>query len=266
MQIAANPPKVAQRDDGTQATDEQLVRVYVWQLPVRLAHWTIFLSIIVLSFTGWYMHGPFIAVTADRQEFVMATMRYIHEIAAFAFTAALLVRLYWFLVGNRWSNWRAFLPLKPRHWGKVFGMLRYYLFLRWRAPHEVGHNRLAATTYLAVYALLFLQALTGFVLYGWIGTQPWATLFGWVPRLLEIQYVREIHYLLMFLFFAFTIHHVYSALLVSTEEKNGLMGSIFSGHKFVPRHELLEAEAEHAAERRPRTPKRVARRCPVARQ
>jgi len=47
----------------------------------------------------------------------------------------------------------------------------------------------------------------------------------------------------MFAFFIFVIHHVYSAVLVSSEERNGLIESIFTGYKFLPEAELQEAEA-----------------------
>jgi Ni/Fe-hydrogenase 1 B-type cytochrome subunit len=46
----------------------------------------------------------------------------------------------------------------------------------------------------------------------------------------------------MFAFFAFVIHHVYSAVLVSWEERNGLIESIFTGYKFVPKAELEEED------------------------
>ena len=216
---------------------EPLVRVHVWELPVRLAHWTIVFSIVVLSFTGWYLHEPFTTELRE-QAWTMATMRFIHVVTAFAFSLAVLVRVTWFFVGNRWAYWRAFVPVTRSHLRSMGAMLRYYLFLRWRAPEAVGHNRLAALTYLVVYALLLLQVITGFALYGWIGTQPWAWLFGWVQHLIPIQYVRELHYFLMFMFFGFTIHHVYSALLVAAEEKNGLMGSIVSGDKFIAADQL----------------------------
>jgi Ni/Fe-hydrogenase 1 B-type cytochrome subunit len=42
----------------------------------------------------------------------------------------------------------------------------------------------------------------------------------------------------MFAFFIFVIHHVYSAVLVSWEERNALVESIFTGYKFVPESEL----------------------------
>jgi Ni/Fe-hydrogenase 1 B-type cytochrome subunit len=64
--------------------------------------------------------------------------------------------------------------------------------------------------------------------------------------------VRNLHYVTMFLIWAFTVHHVYSALLVSVEEKNGLMGSIFSGHKFIPLWRLRLDEHNDRTDRAPR--------------
>jgi hypothetical protein len=42
----------------------------------------------------------------------------------------------------------------------------------------------------------------------------------------------------VFVFFAFMIFHVYLSVLISIEEENGLLDSIFSGWKFVPAGEL----------------------------
>ena len=75
---------------------------------------------------------------------------------------------------------------------------------------------------------------------------------GWIPRIIDIQWIRIVHFLVMFIFLAFFIHHVYSAVLVGIAEKNGEMESIFTGWKFVPRHLVEEDEAReaHAIERR----------------
>ena len=48
----ANPAHVLIREEHSAFP---LMRVYVWQLPVRVVHWVIVLSIAVLSFTGYYM-------------------------------------------------------------------------------------------------------------------------------------------------------------------------------------------------------------------
>jgi len=53
--------------------------------------------------------------------------------------------------------------------------------------------------------------------------------------------LRLTHFCIMFAFFIFVIHHVYSAVLVSWEERNALIESIFTGYKFVPEAELQES-------------------------
>jgi len=216
------------------------VRVYVWELPVRVSHWFIFLPVVVLSFTGYYMHNPFI-VGKGSTAFMMGTVRFIHLVAGFVFIAAFLLRLYWFFVGNNWSNWRAFVPLHRRQWRGMGGMVAYYSFLRKDLLHHVGHNALAAVTYLAMFVLMFLEILTGLALYSQVrASTVLNAIIGWLPRLIDIQNLRLIHFCTMFSFFIFVIHHVYSAVLVSWEERNGLIESIFTGYKFVPSDELEE--------------------------
>ena len=61
-----------------------------------------------------------------------------------------------------------------------------------------------------------------------------AFLFGWVSLVPGgIQWVRLLHYLLTFAFLAFTVHHVYSSVLVDSEERNGLLSSIVTGFKTI---------------------------------
>jgi Ni/Fe-hydrogenase 1 B-type cytochrome subunit len=219
------------------------VRVYVWELPVRVSHWFIFLLVVVLSFTGYYIHNPFI-VAKSTTSFLMATIRFIHEVAGFVFIGAFLLRLYWFFKGNSWSNWRAFVPIHRRQWRGMGRMVAYYSFLRKDPVHQVGHNALAAMTYLVMFILMFIEIITGLTLFtqvrgGWL----LAPLFSWLPRVVDIQHIRLTHFCIMFAFFAFVIHHVYSAVLVSWEERNGLIESIFTGYKFVPKAELEEEDA-----------------------
>ena len=86
---------------------------------------------------------------------------------------------------------------------------------------------------------MLVEILTGLALYSRVVGNPVLTQFiGWLPQLIDAQYLREIHYFLMFVFFAFAIFHVYASVLVSIEEENGLLDSIFSGWKFVPAGEL----------------------------
>ncbi len=127
-------------------------------------------------------------------------------------------------------------------------MVSYYSFLRKDLVHQVGHNALAAITYLIMFTLMFIEIITGLTLYTQVrGSWLLAPLFSWLPRVVDIQHIRLTHFCIMFAFFAFVIHHVYSAVLVSWEERNGLIESIFTGYKFVPKDELEEDQALHKA-------------------
>lgn len=214
------------------------VRIYVWQVPVRLTHWVIVGSIMALTVTGGYIGSPFL-IPSDAT--VMGTMRNLHMLSAFVLLASGLLRTYWLFAGNRFARWTAFVPVTRAQAHELVSQTAWYIFLRPRAPRVLGHNALAAGTYLIVFAMLLLQAITGFTLAGATGREPWASLFGWVPGVIAIQDVRLIHHFLMWAILAFMVHHIYSALLVDHWERTGLMSSIFSGFKFVTRREIQEA-------------------------
>ena len=63
--------------------------------------------------------------------------------------------------------------------------------------------------------------------------------------------LRLIHFFLMFVFIAFGIFHVHLCMLISREEKRGLMDSIFIGYKVIPAEELQAEEKNAATQNRP---------------
>ena len=86
-------------------------RVYIWELPVRLTHWLIFFSFIILSATGYYIGHPFISVAGPaRDHFVMGTARAVHMYAAIVFALSVLVRIYWMFAGNAYARLTQFIP------------------------------------------------------------------------------------------------------------------------------------------------------------
>src|SRR6516162_6207206 len=89
-----------------------LERVYVWEIPVRLTHWVIFFSILILSATGYYIGQPFNTVAGPAgQHFVMGTVRDVHLYTAIIFGLAVLVRVYWLFAGNQYARLLQFIPL-----------------------------------------------------------------------------------------------------------------------------------------------------------
>ena len=73
------------------------MKIYTMEFPVRLTHWLNVLSILVLSITGFYIGNPFIH--SINENYIMGWMRFIHFVAAYIFTMAISLRLYWLFVG-----------------------------------------------------------------------------------------------------------------------------------------------------------------------
>ena len=218
-----------------------LVRVYVWQIPVRITHWLIAGSIVVLSVTGLYIGHPFMTVPGPAgQWFVMGWMKVIHFYLAYVFIAAVAARLIWMLTGNKYARWDKFLPVHRTRQKGFPPTLSFYMFMRDKPPGYVGHNPLAGFTYMAVFGLYFLAIATGLAMHGAsadVGS-PLQWFAAMAPWLRGLQVARWLHHATMWLLLGFAVHHVYSSVLMASIEKTGLMDSIFSGYKFVPKDEL----------------------------
>lgn len=216
----------------------ELVRTYVWEKPVRISHWLMFFTFVSLSFTGLYMHHPFL-LASGRASFLMARMRFVHVVSGFVLIAAIALRIYWFFKGNFWARWSSYIPIHREQWKGIGSMLEFYSFMRFDPGHRTGHNPLAALSYFVIYILILVEILTGLFLFGQVLGNPVLHQFtAWMAVLVSPSYLRLIHYFLTFVFFAFVMFHVYASVLVSLEEENGLLDSIFSGWKFMPAGEL----------------------------
>ena len=217
---------------------DQRVRLYIWQVPVRITHWVTAACIVMLSVTGGYIADPFLIPPGGA---VMSTVRLIHIITALVFLVSGLVRTYWLIVGNRFSRWSAFIPTTWFQATELFRQAGFYGFVRKEIPKVLGHNQLAATAYLALFGLLLIETVTGFALDGLMGAEPGATLFGWLREIVGVQQLRVIHHLAMWAILAIALFHVYSCVLVDHIEHNGLVSSIVSGFKFPTREEVVES-------------------------
>ena len=219
-------------------------QVYVWQYPLRLAHWGIVICIGVLALTGYYIHNPFVVAQAQ-YPFLMGWVRFVHEAFGMAFIALFLLRMYLFVAGDRWVRFRAMAPLRGAQWKEMLEVMKFYAFIRPKPVSKVGHNPMAALSYLGIYAMAFVEIVSGLVMFNWLRHSAFLTpLVGWIPRFIAIQNIRLIHFFLLFVFIAFGILHVHLCLIVSSAEKRGLMDSIFTGYKIIPVDELEDDDRE----------------------
>jgi Ni/Fe-hydrogenase 1 B-type cytochrome subunit len=219
-------------------------RVYVWEIPVRLAHWVNALSITLLSVTGYFIGNPYLFV-ASRESyagFFMGTVRFIHFAVAFIFLASVLLRTYWAFAGNAYADWRGLFPFLSKDGRKnMLHAAQYYFFLRRDPPEVAGHNALAGMTYAIIVALYGVITFSGLALFGQLHPGGiWYTLTSWSFAFLNMQQFRMVHHVVMYALIGFAIYHIYVAWLIDMEEGNGLMSSIFSGFKFLPKDQDLD--------------------------
>lgn len=207
--------------------------IYIWEVPVRLAHWGIFASIVILVFTGSYIHYPFINVTSIEQPYLMGVMRTIHYITGTIFMFFVLLRIYWFFIGNEYASWRgSYSPFNKKDIKLYIDYIKYYILLKKDVPHVLGHNPVAFSAYCVLYILFVLQIITGFALWGLYHQNGIAyQLFGWIFSIVNIQWARFYHYILIFLVGGFFINHIYSAVLFDFKTQSGEISAIFAGWK-----------------------------------
>jgi Ni/Fe-hydrogenase 1 B-type cytochrome subunit len=194
-----------------------LQQVYVYEAPVRIWHWVMMISMVVLVFTGYLIGSPWSGPSSEATfTNFFGNVRLIHFLAAAVFVVAFVVRLYWAFAGNHHAR-SIFLPpvWSGSWWNGMFRQGLYYLFMKKESPLWIGHNPLAQLAMFVMYVLgTFVIILTGLSLfseqYAW--GSVWMNLFGWVNVLLGgSQMVRLVHHLTMYYLLIFAVIHIYMA-------------------------------------------------------
>lgn len=176
--------------------------------PAVAMHWIHLISIFVLTYTGFYIHGPFGPGS-------MTLMRTVHFFFMFVLIITALARIIWAFLGGSASQGSRTKIRDYKHFGyqrenrgKALETAKYYLFLRRTHPAGAKYNTLQKGTYLFWLLLIVLQAITGFAL--WTRTaeffQPLTYLVGGPIAM------RAIHYFIMWLFIVTTLVHIYLSI------------------------------------------------------
>lgn len=216
-------------------------RKYVWQLPVRAAHWTTALAVLVLFSTGLYMNWPILAPNGEAYgNFLMGRVRQIHFLFGYLLLFAFLLRSYWFWVGNNYARSGFPFVWQRDWWTDIRAQATQYLRLE-RGHVHLGHNALAGVVYtFFVIGLGWFQILTGLALYS--QSNPggfWDKLLGWMVPLFGGPFgLRMWHHTAAWGFVIFLIIHLYIVLYDDEQFKNGLISSMLVGLKFYEKGDL----------------------------
>jgi cytochrome b len=133
--FAAPPsPAAAGHASAHASVPARTVRIRLWDLPVRIFHWSLAL-LVLAAFVTANVGGPWMAW---------------HGRAGIAIAGLVAFRFVWGVVGSTHARFATFAPTPSR--------LRAYLTGKWQG---VGHNPLGALSVFALLALLAAQVVTG---------------------------------------------------------------------------------------------------------
>jgi cytochrome b len=116
------------------APTAHVTRIRLWDLPVRIFHWSLVIAVLVAFVTA--------KLGGDWMDW--------HGCAGLAIVGLVTFRLVWGIVGSTHARFLSFAPTPAR--------LRAYLTGRW---HGIGHNPLGALSVFGLLGLLAVQAGTG---------------------------------------------------------------------------------------------------------
>lgn len=174
-----------------------------------ISHWVNLICMVVLIFTGFYIHWPFI-------DGVMSVMRGAHIVGFWVLLANLLFRLVSaFMVkdvvdattGEVGADIKTFLPQKVNK-GQMWNWIGYYLFFKKDKPETGKYGNLQKIAYDVVPFMILAAAFTGFSIYP-PTFEIWP--FSWAVSQWGLMNLRSAHYIIMWVIIVFSMIHIYLA-------------------------------------------------------
>lgn len=170
-------------------------QVKVWDILVRVTHWTVAAGIIANLF-----------FTEDGGE--------LHEYVGYTVLGLVVVRLLWGLVGTRYARFSSFFPTPLR-------IKRHVSELNMRRvdKRHLGHNPLGALMMLSLWAVIIGLGLSGYLME--------TELLG------NVDLLEEVHELLANSFYLLVPLHVIAVIVMSYWQRQNLIKAMITGNKTI---------------------------------
>lgn len=198
-------------------------RVLIWSQWMRLAHWSIALSVLTLMATGWLVaNAP--SVAADAAD--------LHAYAASVLMAGLALRI-WLLFADRGvGGWEALVPARASLPAMKQMLMFYFTLGKAPLPNWYGHNPLWVPVYALLYLLLVVMAVTGV----FMASHP----------LVAGLYLPGIHTAFASIIAGVTIAHVIAVALNDIRGQRGDVSAMLNGNKLfeTQKPDILDAEKQ----------------------
>lgn len=175
-------------------TDDRTGTVPVWDLVVRVGHW----SLVLLIPTAWYSAGRL-----DK----------LHEWCGYLILGILMLRILWGFVGSRHARFADFVYAP----GEVLEFLRATITLR--ARRYIGHNPAGGAMVITLIIVLLVVVSSGYFM---------TTDAGWGE-----EWVSELHETSVNLVWLLVALHVLGVFVASLEHRENLVRAMITGRKIA---------------------------------
>lgn len=183
--------------------------VKVWDLFIRMFHWTL-----VAAFTIAYVTGE--------------NLEWLHIWSGYLIVVLLMMRIVWGFIGSEHARFRDFITVPAMAWDYLKKTLQQ------KAPRYIGHNPAGGWMILIMIMSLLAVCFSGIVLYaiedqaGPLGT----TFFATYHR--GEDFVEELHELLANITVLLIFLHISGVMLESMIHQENLVRAMWNGNKERP--------------------------------
>jgi Ni/Fe-hydrogenase 1 B-type cytochrome subunit len=212
-----------------------------WSAAIRLNHWFMAVSIVILVATGFFIADPATLAKGETVgKFFMGDIRFWHILFGVVLGFLFLWRIYLAFFSRFHADGKDFLAWM--NWKNGIKQVRFYLFLTKEPPeHTHLYGPIQSLAYAGLLTMVFLLVFTGLIL---MGAGYDAGLTALVYKLLKpfeswlggLAMVRWIHHILMWGVILFLPVHVYMAFWHDVVFKEGTVSSMISGTVFRRSH------------------------------
>ncbi len=179
----------------------------VWDLPVRLFHWSLLAAVLVAGISGFLLPPAWLNL---------------HLIGGTAVLVLLLFRLVWGFTGSSFSRFSSF-TFSP---GTMAAYAR--ALVKGSAPHHDGHNPVGALMIFALLLVLAVLAVTGVIVLGGAEKQgPLRAVLSYATG----SATREVHEIVAYVLLALIAGHIFGVVIESRRAKVNLPLAMVTGRK-----------------------------------
>lgn len=213
---------------------------YVYELPIRIWHWSMAAAIAVLIVTGYVIGMPLHSLSGDPTYlFYLGYTRLAHFVAGYIVAVGMVFRVFYALIGNKYARSIFIIPIwKKRWWLALRNDIRWYLFLDRKPRIHMGHNPLAQLGMFSFILFSLLMCCTGLAIYQ-EEASPWY--LAPFRAVIDFAYytggntidLHNWHRLGMKLVVGFIIVHLYMVWREEIMGKTTLISTMLSGYRQI---------------------------------